>query len=161
MGRRETRLVLGGVFALLVAFASNSAMGAIILADPFSGFAGGQGGSFQQFGGELSDLVAEGGQTAGMTRAAPGPFDPSDEENNLLTVRQLDGLSPAGGSAGAPSSASQGGGNAPSNAAMTGVFFHLPQPSLQTGLPGEARTAMPTGPPFELLRPPRLFGTVS
>jgi hypothetical protein len=144
MGRRETRLVLVGVCGVLAALVSNCALGSIIVDRPAA----------EEFSHPDGMLDA----SQGMAPAAP--VLPPDKGGDPLTIHPIEGLAPAGTSAGPPNSVSQGGGNGSSNAAMAGVLPSLPEPALQTSLPRKARPIMPTGPPFELLRPPRAFAAV-
>lgn len=138
---RKTRLLVAGLFGLLVALAANSAVGSIILHQPPAD--------------ELFAPAAGADAGQAMTPDAPRPSVPPDDPQNPPTIQHLEGLAPSGGSAGQPSSGPQGGGNGSNIAAMTAALYDLPQTPLQTGLPGEPRTIMPIGPPFELLRPPR------
>jgi hypothetical protein len=138
---RKPRVLLVGVCGLLAALACNCTLGSIIFEQP---------AAEDYF---HPDGMLEANQ--GMTPDAPSPSSPRDDGENPPQVDQLEGLAPAGTAAGQPSSASQGGGNGSSNAATTGILCDLPQPALQTTLPREARPYLPTGPPFELLRPPR------
>ena len=140
---RYTRSMLGVLLGLLVVFAANTAMASIICD--------------RQPADELFDAAAGAfSSDQGMTPPAEDrPSAPPDNSENPPTVDQFEALAPAGGSAGQPSSVSQGGGSGSSNAAISGILYDLPQPALQTALPREARPYLPTGPPFELLRPPR------
>jgi hypothetical protein len=154
MGRRETRLVLGGILGLLVAFASSSATAAIILADQFSSGRGGEIDSLSVFHGQVADDDAISPGRAGMATATSGPSLPSDNQTDPPTFHPGESLGPSGGTAGQPNSFSQGSGGGAMSAAAS-VLASFSEPPFQTALPGEARTIMPTGPPFELLRPPR------
>jgi hypothetical protein len=140
MTARKTRLAVVGALGLLMALASNSALGSIILDRPPAG--------------EFSDPAGMVDASQGMAPAAP--VVPPDKGGDPLTIHHIEALAPAGAAAGQPSSASQVGGSGSSNAAIISALYDLPQPTLRTLLPGEGGTIMPTGPPFELLRPPRL-----
>ncbi len=142
MTGRNTRSMLGVLLGLWVVFAANAAVASII--------------SDRQPADDLFAAAAALSADQGMTPPAEDrPSSPPDNRENPPTVDQLEAFTPAGGSTGQPSSASQGGGNGSTNAAITAILCDLPQPALQTALPREARPYLPTGPPFELLRPPR------
>ena len=69
--------------------------------------------------------------------------------------RLAEGVLPGTGSAGNAGPGSQGGAPGTSSASLSGNLVFLPLPGLATRVPSEARPILPTGPPFELLRPPR------
>ena len=141
---RNTRSMLSVLLGLLVVFAANTAAASIICD--------------RQPADELFDAAAALSADQGMTPATEDrPSSPPNDREDPPTVDQLEAFSPANGSAGQPSSVSQGGGSGSSSAAISGAFCDLPQAPLQTALPREARPYLPTGPPFELLRPPRVF----
>ena len=143
--------LLAGLVGLFVALASGSAVAAIITPD-----------AFLQLGSEevlvqpvVEDLLAsaECGETA--IPAAPQPSAPENDRDDPRTPLLMRGLEPAAGTAAGPSFGSHSTGGGPSNSAIAVASTDLPQATLQTALPKEARPYLPTGPPFELLRPPR------
>jgi hypothetical protein len=141
MTARNTRLVVLAVFGLLTALASNCALGSIILDRPVAG----------------GPFAADGILDASQGMAPAAPVVPPDKGADPLTIHQIEGLAPPGTAAGQPTSASQGGGTGPTNAALPNVISYLPDAAFRTPLPGAPRTIMPTGPPVELLRPPRVL----
>jgi hypothetical protein len=138
----KTRLLVVGTVGLMAALASNMARGSIILD--------------RQPTDELFDPVGGVDADQGMASDAPCPSSPRDDGENPPTVDQFEGLAPPGAVAGQPNSISHGSVAGANVAATTSLLCDAPEPSLRTGLPGEARTVMPTGPPFELLRPPQV-----
>lgn len=153
---RETRLLIGGIVGLLLALACTTAEAAIILDRDALALAAGQ---FQDLGLATADDAAgsAGAPGAADTTAPTEPAAPSspNEGQAPLPLIQPDGLGPASGSAGHPSTVSPPGAGASGATAILSQVFDLPHLALQTRLPRESSPYLPTGPPFELLRPPR------
>ncbi|MHC4401901.1 MAG: hypothetical protein ACYTG0_19690 [Planctomycetota bacterium] len=143
-GFRATTL-LGVVAGLLAAFVANSAHGAIILgSSPFA------------------DMPEVAGGLKGWSDGA-GPVEPEEPDNtphpsnegengpSQPALLDADGVAAGCTTSSQPGPSSSGFGSS----AIASASCSLPQPSLLTTLPREARPYLPTGPPFELLRPPR------
>ena len=159
---RETRLLIGGIVGLLLALASSSTDAAIILDRDALGLATGQFQGLSLQGLSL-DMAEDSGGLAGMfgadERTLPtAPAEPSgrNEGRDPLPLIQPDSLGPGSGSAGHSSTVSPSAAGGSGAAAILCQVFDLPQLSLQTRLPRESSPFLPTGPPFELLRPPRV-----
>ncbi len=137
-----------------MALSSNCAVAAIMVGGPFQAPA-------EELLSSLA-LEAKADLTDGEGMACPTDpqTDPPKEPGNPRSVRYAEALGPGGAAASRPSSISQGSGGGFGNPAITGIPRDLAQPALQTTLPTEARPYLPTGPPFELLRPPRFCVTL-
>ena len=153
---RETRLLIGGIVGLLLALACSTTDAAIILDRDALGLVTGQ---FQDLGlGMAEDPAGLAGTSGANERTSPpAPAEPSgpNEGQSPLPLIQPDGLGPGSGSAGHPSTVSPSGAGASGGTAILCQVFDLPHLALQTRLPRESSPFLPTGPPFELLRPPR------
>ena len=136
----KPRVLLVGLFRLMAVLACNCALGSII---------------FDQPGEDSSNLTGALEADQGMAPKTPQAPSTPNKGHDLPTLHQLEGLAPAGSGAGAPQSPSHGGGNGPTNPALGTISPYLPEPGLQVAAPSERRPILPTGPPFELLRPPR------
>lgn len=152
MTARNISLSLVGIAGLLVALAPGSAVASIIAHDGLAG----PSEDLDAFLDAIADVSFVGsGSGEGMTPAQESPTSPSNEEDDPRPSVDVLALAPGGPAAGQPGSASQGGGNGSPSAALDGAHWNLPPAPLQTRLPKEGRVTMSTGPPFELLRPPR------
>lgn len=137
---RRTSLLLGATLGLWVALASTATMGSIVFDQPTAD--------------ELNSPLWGGDDADGMTPDAPNPVAPSPDDDDPLYLGQLDAQLAPGGAAGNPSTGTQGS-SGPTTVALAASPYDLPTPNLQTALPRETSPVLPTGPPFELLRPPR------
>ena len=152
MTARRTRLLLTGLVGLLVAFAASTAPGAIVPGNAARPLDAVESDLARLFVTQFLDSQAS---LDGMAGSVPLSSDPSPEGDSPPTLQEVEHLLAAVPTGCQPNSVSQSSGSGASNPAVAGAFCHLPQTALQTTLPREARPYLPTGPPFELLRPPR------
>jgi len=145
MGRRRVHLLIG-IVGLCGALCASTAVAALVFEDAALA---------PTTAGTLFDVLAEELLSTPETPPAeaspsPSPSDPPAEGEYPAIVRYAEGLIP-GGAAGSNSSSQSTGGS--TGEALAAAARYLPELDLQGSLPSEAMPLLPTGPPFDLLRP--------
>ena len=148
--RRTSLLLLAGLF---VGLASQPAVATLVVGEATPSSAGHADNLLQSL---ASQLLVSADMAGPASPTGPNPAPSEDNENDPPAFQVLEGLLPAP-AAGCPSnSVSQLSGSGPSGVALASRISDVPPPSLWAALPSEAKTILPTGPPFELLRPPQV-----
>jgi len=152
MAARKPSFLLVLAVGLVLALTADRAAAAIIVHDDSAG--GLAAASPLPDTGQIgaSDEAETGTATPISPPVPPAHPNPGDTP---LQPRLAEGALPGSGTAGNAGSASHGGGPGTPTCAFVGNQFRLPRPILVTRVPREASPMLPTGPPFELLRPPR------
>ena len=103
-----------------------------------------------------SQLLSSAEMAAPAAPTGPNPAPSEHNENDPLAFRLSEGLLAAPAAACQSNPVSQSSGSGSTGAALASRICDVPPPGLWATLPSEAKTTLPTGPPFELLRPPRV-----
>jgi hypothetical protein len=145
--------VLLGLVALLVLLAAKPATATLVLGDICPSSVGCADSLLASL---ASQLLA----SAELPRPAPhtgaSPARSEDKEDDRPAFQLLEGLLPAPAAGCHTNSVSQSSGSGSTGAALASAVGDVPPPGLWATLPSEAKTILPTGPPFELLRPPQV-----
>ena len=148
--RTSLLLVLAGLF---VGLASQPAVATLVVGEATPSSAGHADNLLQSL---ASQLLASADMAGPATPGGRNPAPSEEHENDPPAFQVLEGLL-AAPAAGCPSnSVSQSSGSGSTSAAVSIRICDVPPPSLWATLPSEAKTILPTGPPFELLRPPQV-----
>ena len=147
--RTNLLLVLAGLF---LGLASQPAVATLVVGEATPSLEGHPDNLLQSL---ASQLLASAEMAGPAAPTSPNPAPSEENENDPPAFRVLEGLLPAP-AAGCPSnSVSQLSGSGSTGAALASRICDVPPPGLWVTLPSEAKTILPTGPPFELLRPPQ------
>ena len=149
---RRTSLLLG-VLGLCLALAPQPAKATLVVGTAFPSSVG-QGDDFLES--LARQLVSSTGMAGPATPIAPGPAPSEDDEDDPPAFRLPERLLPAPATGCQANSVSQSSGSGSTGVALASRICDVPPPGLWATLPSEAKTIMPTGPPFELLRPPQV-----
>ena len=144
MGRRKSHLLIATV--VLGLLASQTASAALMQTDslltPTAGDA-----LLEPF---LEELLSSAVGSCASPIPMPTPSEGSGEEERPLEICPFGGLIPGQAAASNVNSQSQGGSV---GVALAPPAARLPELSPQGSVPREAKPILPTGPPFDLLRP--------
>jgi len=158
MSRPKTSILVVLIAGLAAALASNTATAALVLGTQDFPLPDRCGADLVQ---PLADELLHAIVLAAAETFSTSPCsDLPEEPDKPPSVQYRDGILP--GTAGGCQSNSVSPTNGPgsSTGAIAGTVHNLPDPPLQTPLAREGRPILPTGPPFELLRPPEFLGNV-
>ena len=148
---RRASLLLG-VVGLCFALAPHTARATLVLGEACPSL----GGSTDALLESLATQLVSSAEMAGPgTATSPSPAPSEENEDEPPAFRLPEGLLPAPATGCQSNSVSQSSGSGSSGAALASRISDLPPPRLWAALPSEGKTILPTGPPFELLRPPR------
>ena len=148
--RASVLLVLAGLF---VALASQPAVATLVVGEAAPSLAGHPDNLLESL---ASQLLASAEMAGPATPTGPNPAPSEENENDLSAFRLMEGLLPAPAAGCPANSVSQLSGSGSTGAALASRICDVPLPRLWAALPSEAKTILPTGPPFELLRPPQV-----
>jgi hypothetical protein len=146
------RVLLPMAAGVAIALASQPATAALVVGDA-SPFLGGEHDELLE---SLASQLLASADMAGPTHTGPNSTPSEDDQDNRPAFRLPEGLLPAPATGCHSNSVSQSSGSGSTSAALASAICDVPPPGLQASLPSEAKTILSTGPPFELLRPPRV-----
>jgi len=150
--QREARTLMAGLIGLAIALACQSASAALVVGDAAPFLVTKDDNLLRA----LANQVLASAESAGVSQGSnPDPVAPQQDKQRQPRLQSHDGVLSGLGTGCASSCTSQGTGSGWSGFALASMSFYVPQFSPGASLPGEAKTVLPTGPPFELLRPPR------
>jgi hypothetical protein len=147
---RRTSLLLG-VVGLCLALAPQPATATLVVGEASPSSVGHPDNLLESL---ASQLLASAEMAGPATPVSPNPAPSEDNENDPPVFRLMEGLLPAPATGCQSNSVSQWSGS--TGVALASRICDVPPPRLWAALPSEAKTILPTGPPFELLRPPRI-----
>jgi hypothetical protein len=151
MTRRQAILLL--LAGLWLGLASEPARATLLVGEVVPGSVGQADNLLQSL---ASQLLVSADIAGPATPTGPNPGPSEENENDPSAFRVLEGLLPAPATGCHSNSASQLSGSGSTSVALASRICDVPLPRLWAALPSEVKTLLPTGPPFELLRPPRL-----
>jgi hypothetical protein len=143
-------LLLAGLF---VALASQPATATLVLGTAYPSSEGHADNLLETL---ASQLLASAEMAGPAAPAGPNPAPAEENENDPSAFRSPEGLLPAPASGCHSNAVSQSSGSGSTGSAVASRICDVPSPGLWAALPSEAKTIFPTGPPFELLRPPQV-----
>jgi hypothetical protein len=143
-------LLLAGLFVGLASQPAGAAM--LVGAGSFCS----PGGSDNLLHTLATQVLASADFSQPVTHAGTHPTRSGDSQNDRPAFRPPEGFLPAPATGCHSNSVSQSSGSGSTGPAVAGRISDVPPPRLWAALPSEAKTTLPTGPPFELLRPPQV-----
>jgi len=152
MTERGIRLAAAVLVGLTIALACPSAVAALMVLDDASSLASQDENLLQAF---ASQILASTQSAGTCPHSDPDSAPLQEKQDSQPSYQAHVGLLSGLGTGCNSSCSSQVTGNGWSGAALPGTTSYVPRPTAGMALPGEAITILPTGAPFELLRPPR------